>query len=854
MLAVPEEKENSKKLLKNILVKTEEFKRDPKKKGKACFTRAYKLFGYYDNWEVALSVINKLPPSERVYNELILPESMVKPFFDVEWIAHDYPDYIPERVLLDIKENLIDIILETWNIKITDADFYVKSCHRNTNKGYKYSFHFIISTKNSIVFKNNSYNSFLAKELISRIPFDKSIIDLSVYSNYRNLRLLGHCKETEPNEPFKQVYIDKTDLKQYCVTYITPKYKILDCPEQESVTDDYDVPGSPVTPAQITSILILLKELHPTVYYTKRIDDNNYINFNYTDRKEPCFYSKRLHDHIGFFCYIDSEMNIRAGCFSENCKGIPRTIYVGNLLEKKLEEQPTFNAVTYDEKIILSKANVEREIQNSALGMSNLFIEHYRSRIKWIDNITYYWSGKLWQEDSYLFIHRLISVKFPEALRMFLKNSKTPSPDTETGVTEYLNETDDSIEKQCCKMISQLNGGTINNNIINFIRPLIMDSNFAKIKNIHPRRLSCLNGMVNLKDGTITPAVPEDNITRTLELEYNPQEFGEGTVNFERFDQFIIDITRGADGQVSQEMYEYMKWILGYSLQGEPKQKKFFIFWGPEGYNGKSILLNTISSVLEDYAVTMDKSVVLQGPKKTSGSHSTELVRLETCRVGILSDTGEDCALDDGQVKQLTSITDMISVREIYGKQKEFKPTFVPIIATNYKIRVNLKDPAMYERIVLFPFLTRFIDSPDPNKANERKGNPDLANDFSDPKFKASILCWLVSASIYYNQNQIKRVPQVIIDAKMEYRKQMDIFREFLDIYYTVADSYTKLEELRKNKIKKSDLQEEFLNYCVNQGVKVNLGKIEKEFNGLLSNEKINSVGYYLGVTPKDPE
>jgi len=187
----------------------------------------------------------------------------------------------------------------------------------------------------------------------------------------------------------------------------------------------------------------------------------------------------------------------------------------------------------------------------------------------------------------------------------------------------------------------------------------------------------------------------------------------------------------------------------------------FIVLFGPHGFNGKSLLMNTISDILEYYAASMDKSVVLESPKKTAGSHSTEICQLENCRLGILSDTNEDASIDDGQMKQLTGITDKLSVREIFGKQKEFVPVFVPFISTNHPIKINLTDKAMYERLVLIPFVLSFVDCP--TKDYERKNDSTLADKFK--RNKEGILKWLIEASIYYNDNQNKPIPKCVNDA-----------------------------------------------------------------------------------------
>jgi len=308
--------------------------------------------------------------------------------------------------------------------------------------------------------------------------------------------------------------------------------------------------------------------------------------------------------------------------------------------------------------------------------------------------------------------------------------------------------------------------------------------------------------MVDLLTGEIRSSRPEDNITKSLETVYD------SNADYRDFDMFIRQITSDEKGEVP-ELYDFFKWCIGYAMQGNPKKKLFLILYGPHGFNGKSLVMNTIKDVLEYYAASMDNSVVLDnGSKKTAGSHSTELMQLENCRIGLLSDTKEDANIDDGRMKQLTGITDKISAREIFGKQKEFTPTFVPFISTNFPIQVNLSDQAMYERLILFPFVLSFVD--EPKKPYERRGDSSLAEKFKNNK--EGVLKWLVEASVYYNENQNKLPPKVIIDAKEKYNKQVNTYIDFVDTTYSFTDNEADI-------IPKTELLESYKTYMFKNGM-----------------------------------
>jgi P4 family phage/plasmid primase-like protien len=820
------------KIVKKLLSTPEKF-RATDFKDKANFSQGYTKYGSFDNWGAAMKVLNNLPQNENIFNELILSPAKVKPYLDVEWFKDEFPDLDNFKVKEDLKKLLIEVFLEDFKYELSTRDIYFSSCHRPKNDRYKYSYHVIISTHPTVVFFNSNEAAYLAnklREVCSKL-FSPEIIDRSVYSKTQNMRLINHCKVDEfvPFEPENGV-----NIMEYIITNVEVNHIILKSCEQKdnlfknikNIKKNSDI----ITPESLEEIKIKVKALHPSCD-TGQEDGAGFVQFNYSDRSEPCFChedSVVLHDQIGFFVYIYNNL-ILAGCHSGNCvdsnnKKIIKII--GNIAPAK---NLTFEKVHFDNTFEIDPTIISECVSNSAMGISNLFQRMYLSpkRIKWINDvkngISYFWDGLKWQEDDYSFIERLLVTTVVRVLRKYVDDCRNQD------LEATYNEENIELAK---KIVCKLNDGMMIQNIVRFIKPLIRDTEFSKIKDIHPHFLSVKNGMIDLFSGELRHAVPEDNITRTIDTAYDPQ------ADSSDFDNFVREITSDENG-ANIEMYEYLRWCIGYACQGNPKKKMFMILYGPHGFNGKSLLLNTISDILMHYAVAMDSSVVLEGPKKSAGAHSTELCQLENCRFGILSDTKENCALDDGQLKMLTGITDKLSVREIFGKQKEFSPVFVPFISTNHPISINLSDKAMYERLVLFPFVLSFVD--EPKKSYERKGDNSLAEKFR--KNKKGVLKWLVEASMYYNGDQNKMVPECIKAAKNVYNKEVNAYMDFIDNYFVIDPTCV---------IKKADMMEIYKNYARENSIKFVSKVAERELDRLVSSKKVNSRKVYYGIKYKD--
>lgn len=846
------ERENF-KILKSVLNTPAKFKEVSHEK-KACFSYAYKQYGEFETWDIAMNILGGIPPNTRLCNELILENTPVKPYLDIEWLKSKYPELDCDELKLDIKNGLKTIFKDEWGVKLNTRDILFASCHRKYNDTFKFSFHVIVNSNPQIIFENTNCASIIASKLRGLKEFSShpDIIDIGVYSKTQNFRIVGHCKQGELESPFK-IENEGVPVLDYLVTnidYINENFTILEIEEQTDTThkniknvkeikiDDHDYYDCR------DEIEERVKTLHPTAFCTgvKR----NFITFNYTDRTEPCFTDKKKnkhHDHIGFFVFISEKDNcVYAGCFSGNCNNENNKKIIENLGHIKKTTPVVFEKVDISNKFDISPHIVKNCIYSQAYGLAQLFGEMYLKpkRIKWINNSsagnTFIWNGKFWEEDTCFAMESLITSTIVRVLKEFIKTSQNDD--------NFENTPDDTafVIKQANRFINDLNNARMTPSILKFIRPALNDIHFSKIKDIHPNMLSCKNGMVDLVNGNLRDAIPSDNITKFIDVEYVPD------ADSSIFENFVRQITSNESGS-QPEIYDHLKWLIGYSLQGNPKKKIFIILYGEHGFNGKSLLMNTISDILDYYAVTMDKSVVLESQKKTAGSHSTEICQLENCRFGILSDTKENSVIDDGQVKQLTGITDKLSVREIFGKQKEFRPMFVPWIGSNHPVTVNLADKAMKERLVIFPFELSFVD--EPSESFERHNDAGLADKFKNNK--QGILKWLIDASIYYNNFPDKPLPRILKDAKEIYNRKVNPHCGFLDKYFIRYEP--GCPEYNEKRFSRTQLFDMFDEYKRENHIRnIKKSKSELEFDKMLEGFKEGSKKMYKGLEAIDDD
>jgi P4 family phage/plasmid primase-like protien len=818
---------------------------------KACFTFNYDLYGYVDTWSLFLQKLNEMSKSQRekvmFCHELIIQNKNVKPYLDVEWLESKFPDYDKDKILQDIIAETKKIFDEIWFIELSDDDFYISECHReieNNGIDKKYSFHIIIHniTDNNVsVFKNTNSASFYAKELRNRLKdrYDKSIIDIAVYGKSQRFRVLGHYK---PNGSysFKKIDENKADIN-FFITYFDKPAKALQAPEQEIEHDDIVNKNSALCLDSISSILESVKQkCYKTAKVIKK-DDNDFIQMNYDHTVEDtCFFSdgKNKHDKIGFFVFVKEDGIIYGGCHSGNCVDIHNNriilpidkLNINNKKEvERVSKTNDTSGIHYD--FIINCLTRE------SIGLSDLFSAIFLENPKRIvmtkkskEGEIYFWNGELWEPDEFSFVERLMVDILTRVIIEFKNNFMFENPNYVMSITK-----DNKFGKKIAGLISSLNNGRNISSIKQFIKYRLNTPYFDETRDIHPRFFACNNGLVCLRTGAIRHFIPEDNITKKLKVSYKPD------ANYELLENLIADIMRNSDGHKDPIMYDYFKWIIGYCLQGDPKKKLFVILYGEKGNNGKSLLINTISQVIQHYSVEIENSVLFSSNSRSAGSHSSELVRTKNVRFGTISDIKYDTIIDDGKIKKITGGTDYISAREIFCKQEEFKPVFVPFINCNYRPRINLKDEALFNRLVIFPFLLSFVDNPDPNNKWERKRDEDLFNKFESNK--EGTLKWLVDACIFYSNNEDGvEIPQTVLEEKIKYRKEMDDISDFIYTYYDKTED-------DEDMVRKVDLLQLYKQYCKDNSIAFNMKRERLKFDNVLECGDDNAT--YIRITTK---
>lgn len=298
--------------------------------------------------------------------------------------------------------------------------------------------------------------------------------------------------------------------------------------------------------------------------------------------------------------------------------------------------------------------------------------------------------------------------------------------------------------------------------------------------NVDPWLLSCANGVVDLRSGDLRPGRPEDRITLSTHVHYDP------TAECPRWQQFLREVFEN-----DTALIDYVQKAAGYSLTADTREPALFLCWG-HGRNGKTTLLNVIRKIAGDYGSNTPFSTFEMDSR---AAIPNDVAALAGKRLVTASETSESSRLNEARIKAITG-RDPITARFLHGEFFTYDPTYHIWLAMNHKPRVTGTDEGIWSRIKLIPFLVSF------------KGREDKELDATLETELPGILHWAVEGCLRWQSEGLEEPPAVSLATK-EYRAESDTFLRFVQECCVVH---------RNAYVTSADLRNEYESWCAENG------------------------------------
>lgn len=284
----------------------------------------------------------------------------------------------------------------------------------------------------------------------------------------------------------------------------------------------------------------------------------------------------------------------------------------------------------------------------------------------------------------------------------------------------------------------------------------------------NPYLFACRNGVIDLRTGKLRPGRQNDFISKASSIEYPGVEAP--APNWE------LALKEMFDGD--QSLVDYLGRLFGYCITGLTVERFMPIFYGSNGFNGKTTIVEIISHIMGSLAAPIQAEMLLdQGRVKSSGAATPEIMGLCGLRLAFASETDQGRRFSTSKVKWLIG-SDSMTGRYLYDKRDvTFKPTHKLLLLTNHKPDVSDTDDSFWGKIHLIPFPLSFVLWK-PEKEYERPANKYLREKLLLEA--PGILSWIIKGCLQYQEIGLAP-PPAVIDATKEYRRNEDLMGLFVD-------------------------------------------------------------------------
>lgn len=287
-----------------------------------------------------------------------------------------------------------------------------------------------------------------------------------------------------------------------------------------------------------------------------------------------------------------------------------------------------------------------------------------------------------------------------------------------------------------------------------------------------PDTMNTPSGVLHLRTGEVWPHDPKYRCTRITRAPVRP-EAADDPILHQVLRRCTMQQREDGVWVPDPERVTYLQDSIGHALYGHQRLQKFYLCIG-EGGDGKGTLFESLLAALgggkDGYAMMAAASTFVR--QKNSGHRiRDDLANMHQARVVLAAELNKGDALDASLMKSMFGQTTQ-RVRELYGKEFEFKPICTLFLQANHEPHLDAQDHAIWRRTVKIPF------GP---KLREDEKDPDVYDYLNDPeRGGAAVLAWALIGARRTAQAKGIAMPASVIAATSGYRDDQNYLAGFL--------------------------------------------------------------------------
>lgn len=265
--------------------------------------------------------------------------------------------------------------------------------------------------------------------------------------------------------------------------------------------------------------------------------------------------------------------------------------------------------------------------------------------------------------------------------------------------------------------------------VIALFRDMVTEA--VRIFDADPDLLNCLNGVIDLRTGKLTPHDPAQRYTYCVAAAYNQQ--ADCSVWLEFLNAAVVD----------PDLVHYLQVALGYTMTGRTSEECLFYLYGPTRA-GKGTFTETIMHLLGQ-PVGKEVNFTTFTSKRDGDTQNFDLAPLKPARYVTASEDNKYDTLNAAKIKLVTGGNDLYCAFK-YRDHFSYRPMFKLWLASNNPVNADPDDAAVWGRVKVIHFPTSHFGDEDKT----------LKDKLREPESLAGLLSWLVDGAIEWYASQPK--------------------------------------------------------------------------------------------------
>ena len=365
-------------------------------------------------------------------------------------------------------------------------------------------------------------------------------------------------------------------------------------------------------------------------------------------------------------------------------------------------------------------------------------------------NNWYYFNSSIWRSDN-------DNIEMKKCIIDLSKMFDKIKTHYDTRTTD---ETTITLNKNIKSLINKFHKPGYQDDIIKGAKIYNNDELFITKLNSKKHLLPFTNGVYDLLENKFRSTKKDDYINLTVGFDFPSSENPEVRIFLEQ-----VIPNRGVRDYVLKKMSE--------CLNGDIPNTYFLMFIGDTGANGKSQLLNLMKLAMGDFGEKVEVTLLTR-KRNNANEANTEKIKLMNKRFAFLSEPEDGEKINIGLLKELTGSEEIVA-RGLYQEAVSFVLEAKLFLACNELPEIKGEDTALWRRIRVIDFPSRFVD--DPKEQGEYKIDRTL------PSRMREDISWrqtFMKILLEYYFTDVKEPVEVQVKTN-EYRQENNDFYNWLD-------------------------------------------------------------------------